>query len=381
MGAYQFGDARLKDYKDATGEEFSREEFLANDELQDKIFEWHIEDYTTRIKEDGLDKHIGTKIKGVPVTHTGLLAVAHLGGYSGMTKFLKTQGKYNPKDKNKTSLLDYLEKFSTLDKSKKDTLLQNTEVPFVDRILNPENYIKPKEQIDSEGRSFIETHRMSSRDNWAFPTVVIEDNKYIDLMDRYKGDINAVFDHNKKTGDILRFPSDEEAQNFSMNYKDIPSAQKFNEYYTPDYSKFEEEDRTNREKIQRKIYDTAHTIRPHVDRLIKTGELPQEQFKSFMSDAVKAKVGDAVVDKAKDLGMYPNFLDEIDASAEIKGKDDFSVRAGDFEYEENPFNRRIQKTFGEPEGIHGSVGIDQSKYRDDTYVGGKLVFPLGKPKK
>ena len=67
-----------------------------------------------------------------------------------MTKFLKTQGKYNPKDKNKTSLLDYLEKFSTLDKSKKDTLLQNTEVPFVDRILNPENYIKPKEQIDSE---------------------------------------------------------------------------------------------------------------------------------------------------------------------------------------------------------------------------------------
>ena len=381
MGAYQFGDARLKDYKDATGEEFSREEFLANDELQDKIFEWHIEDYTTRIKEDGLDKHIGTKIKGVPVTHTGLLAVAHLGGYSGMTKFLKTQGKYNPKDKNKTSLLDYLEKFSTLDKSKKDTLLQNTEVPFVDRILNPENYIKPKEQIDSEGRSFIETHRMSSRDNWAFPTVVIEDNKYIDLMDRYKGDINAVFDHNKKTGDILRFPSDEEAQNFSMNYKDIPSAQKFNEYYTPDYSKFEEEDRTNREKIQRKIYDTAHTIRPHVDRLIKTGELPQEQFKSFMSDAVKAKVGDAVVDKAKDLGMYPNFLDEIDVSAEIKGKDDFSVRAEGFEYEENPFNRRIQKTFGEPEGIHGSVGIDQSKYRDDTYVGGKLVFPLGKPKK
>ena len=28
-----------------------------------------------------------------------------------------------------------------------------------------------------------------------------------------------------------------------MNYKDIPSAQKFNEYYTPDHSKFEEEDR------------------------------------------------------------------------------------------------------------------------------------------
>ena len=79
------------------------------------------------------------------------------------------------------------------------------------------------------------------------------------------------------------------------------------------------------------------------------------------------------------LGFQAQHL-EIDASAEIKGKDDFSVRAGDFEYEENPFNRRIQKTFGEPEGIHGSVGIDQSKYRDDTYVGGKLVFPLGKPK-
>ena len=222
---------------------------------------------------------------------------------------------------------------------------------------------------------------MSFRDNWVFPTVVIEDNKYIDLMDRYKGDINAVFDHNKKTGDILRFPSDEEAQNFSMNYKDIPSAQKFNEYYTPDHSKFEEEDRTNREKIQRKIYDTAHTIKPHVERMVETGELPKDEFKSFMSDAVKAKVGDAVVNKAKDLGMYPNFLDEIDASVKIKGKDDFSVQAGDFEYEENPFNRRLQKTFGDPEGIHGSVEMDVNKHRNDTYVGGKLIFPLGKPKK
>lgn len=44
MGAYQFGEARLKDYKKDTGSAFSKEEFLKNKELQDKVFDWHVDD-------------------------------------------------------------------------------------------------------------------------------------------------------------------------------------------------------------------------------------------------------------------------------------------------------------------------------------------------
>jgi GH24 family phage-related lysozyme (muramidase) len=119
MGAYQFGEDRLTDYKDATGEDFDNETFLGDKKLQDKVFKWHTNDIKNFITEEGLDKSIGKKIKGVTVTLSGLTAVAHLGGKEGMKKFVNTNGTYNPDDNSKdkgTSLLDYLEKFSPPDK-------------------------------------------------------------------------------------------------------------------------------------------------------------------------------------------------------------------------------------------------------------------------
>lgn len=111
MGAYQFGDARLADFKKATGKDFTKQEFLENAELQDEVFDWHTSDIVTYINSRGLDKYIGKEINGVLVTLNGLVAVAHLGGKSGMSKFLKTNGKYNPADSNGTTLTNYLNKF------------------------------------------------------------------------------------------------------------------------------------------------------------------------------------------------------------------------------------------------------------------------------
>ena len=42
----------------------------------------------------------------------GLRAVAHLGGKTGMKKFVQSNGEYNPEDELGTSLLDYYMKFS-----------------------------------------------------------------------------------------------------------------------------------------------------------------------------------------------------------------------------------------------------------------------------
>ena len=111
MGAYQFGEDRLKDYKKATKSTFSKDEFLENEELQDKVFDWHVNDITEYMSEKGLDSWIGQKILGVEVTKDGLIAVAHLGGKSGLKKFLESDGEYNPEDSQGTSLLDYLRKF------------------------------------------------------------------------------------------------------------------------------------------------------------------------------------------------------------------------------------------------------------------------------
>ena len=228
---------------------------------------------------------------------------------------------------------------------------------------------------------------MASMENHAFPTIVYQDGNYVDLMKKHNGDIKEVLKHNKETGNIITFSSEKEAIDFAseeseQSYKKLPSAQEFFNYYDrPPSREFEEESKLNKEKIGRTIYDTIRKVEPHVTRMVETGDLPKEQVKSFMSDAVQAKIGDAVVNKAKELDVYPNFLKQLDVSGRYKGKEDFSVQAGGFEWKVHPYYRSLSKTFGDPEGIHGRVGIDQSKYGDDTYVGGNLVFPLGKPKK
>ena len=113
MGAYQFGAARLEDYKVANNEEFSNEQFLNSRELQDKVFNWHTSDIVKYIQDNGLDKVIGTKVNGVTITLNGLVAAAHLGGKFGMRRYVQSgfDKKFNKKDSNGTSLFDYIKRF------------------------------------------------------------------------------------------------------------------------------------------------------------------------------------------------------------------------------------------------------------------------------
>ena len=104
VGALQFGDARLQDYKNATGSSFTQDEFKANSVLQDKVAAWHIADIDKTI--DGL----GINTDGYD--GDGLRAVAHLGGKGGMKKFVRSNGEYNPSDELGTSLQDYYDKFA-----------------------------------------------------------------------------------------------------------------------------------------------------------------------------------------------------------------------------------------------------------------------------
>ncbi|WP_438975003.1 hypothetical protein [Roseicyclus sp.] len=103
-GLLQFGEARLADYRRATGESFTQHEFVQDLELQQRVGQWHVADIGKAIDAlddaaDGYDRD-------------GLTSVAHLGGITGMRRFVQSAGTYNPSDELGTSLQDYYERFS-----------------------------------------------------------------------------------------------------------------------------------------------------------------------------------------------------------------------------------------------------------------------------
>ena len=104
-GLWQFGDARLSDYRKATGANFTAQEFKEDVQLQKKVADWHIKDIDKAIDS------LGDEAKDYD--RDGLRSVAHLGGVGGMKKFVRTKGEYDPQDELGTSLSAYYKKFST----------------------------------------------------------------------------------------------------------------------------------------------------------------------------------------------------------------------------------------------------------------------------
>ena len=103
-GLYQFDDARLSDYRKATGAKFTTQEFKEDEQLQQKVADWHFADI-----QDAIDA-LGDEADSYD--RDGLMAVAHLGGVGGMKKYVSSKGEYNPADELGTSLQSYYDKFS-----------------------------------------------------------------------------------------------------------------------------------------------------------------------------------------------------------------------------------------------------------------------------
>ena len=112
VGKYQFGNDRLKDFRKATGQDFTMEQFKASPALQEEVVQWHRGDILDYAKTKGLDAYKGQTINGVLINDDSMAAMAHLGGNSGMRQFIESGGEYNPADSNGTSLRDYGLKFS-----------------------------------------------------------------------------------------------------------------------------------------------------------------------------------------------------------------------------------------------------------------------------
>ncbi|WP_377840121.1 hypothetical protein [Bosea sp. UC22_33] len=109
FGRAQFGQARLQEAANAGAipQGTTPQMFMKSPELQKAAENWHFGDIDQTIRANGFDKMIGQPINGVPITLGGMRAVAHLGGNRGLQRFIETGGRYNPADRNGTSLMDY----------------------------------------------------------------------------------------------------------------------------------------------------------------------------------------------------------------------------------------------------------------------------------
>lgn len=111
MGAYQFHPKTLQrlgyDIKPA---EFRKDPSIFPKELQEECLRLLIKVNLMSLKK--YEHYIGTTIKGIKITRSGLLAGMHLGGLGSVKVFLLTNGKADRQDMNGTSISDYIKEFS-----------------------------------------------------------------------------------------------------------------------------------------------------------------------------------------------------------------------------------------------------------------------------
>ena len=83
------------------------EQFQLSKRDQVRASNWHFADIDQNIVKNGLDRYLGQNVGGVVMTPNGMRAMAHLGGFGGLQKYIQTGGQYNPADDNGTTLSAY----------------------------------------------------------------------------------------------------------------------------------------------------------------------------------------------------------------------------------------------------------------------------------
>ena len=111
LGKYQFGKGTLK----LLGI-YNTQEFLNNPELQEKAFIANMERNKWILRRD-IKNFVGTKMNGITITESGILAAAHLAGAGSVKSYLRSYGTENFADAYGTTIEYYMRKFSGYDTS------------------------------------------------------------------------------------------------------------------------------------------------------------------------------------------------------------------------------------------------------------------------
>lgn len=111
LGKYQFGSETLETLgiqDEAT--------FLKNKKLQERAFLANLALNKWELRKE-IAKFSGQIIAGIPITESGILAAAHLGGAGSVKRFLRANGNRKFKDGYGTSITEYLKEFAGYDTS------------------------------------------------------------------------------------------------------------------------------------------------------------------------------------------------------------------------------------------------------------------------
>ncbi len=111
LGKYQFGRNTLK----MIGI-YDSSYFLQDTKLQEQAFTAYAARNKWILRRD-IKRYVGTYIRGVKITESGILAAAHLGGAGNVKIYLRSGGMNGFSDAFGTSIGYYLKKFSGYDTS------------------------------------------------------------------------------------------------------------------------------------------------------------------------------------------------------------------------------------------------------------------------
>ena len=115
FGEWQFAESTVQflGFKNVTLKKFKANPYIFPRELQWKVLESLIKVNLVLMKD--YEHFIGDTIKGVPITKSGMIAAAHLGGARSVKLFLTSDGRLDKKDILGTAVSNYMKRFGFYD--------------------------------------------------------------------------------------------------------------------------------------------------------------------------------------------------------------------------------------------------------------------------
>lgn len=107
-GALQIGSQRLADANAALGTNYSQDDLINDQEIQNTVNDWHMRDLARQV--DAFMEELGDEAANW--SRNSLIAASHIGGVGGMKRHVRSGGEYDPQDALGTSISDYARRFA-----------------------------------------------------------------------------------------------------------------------------------------------------------------------------------------------------------------------------------------------------------------------------
>ena len=107
-GALQLGAMRLADANAALGTNYSQDDLINDQAIQNVVNDWHMRDLARQV--DAFMAELGDEAANW--SRNSLIAASHIGGVGGMKRHVRSGGEYDPQDALGTSISDYARRFA-----------------------------------------------------------------------------------------------------------------------------------------------------------------------------------------------------------------------------------------------------------------------------